>query len=471
MKEKIFLYYTSDLHSHFENWPQIVGYFNQRKKLHHINEESFWLLDNGDHVDRFHPLTEGLMGKGNVELLNEAGYSFANLGNNEGITLSYDDLYSLYDKADFEIVCANLHSQKTAQPHWLKPYKVVQSKHGVKIGVIGLTAPFETFYRLLGWSIDSPFDVLDQLLEEVQGQADIIVLLSHLGMYDDEEIAKRYRGIDVIIGGHTHHLFQNGEITNESILTAVGKHGTHLGEVLIEWDHGTQSITNKEAYAVPTENMKKDNIVIKQVEDKRRHAVEHLQTPLASIEQPLKIAWFKETPLMKQFTEEMQNWTDADLAMLNSGVLLDHIHSGEITLEDIHRICPHPMNPCKVELFGDELLEVIRVAHTKKFTEIRLKGLGFRGEVIGKMVFSGVEIETEEGSDGEIHVRDVRMNGKAIDKKRAYSLGTADTFTFGRLFPEIAYAKNKKYYMPELLRDVLAQSLRSSCKEERSTHF
>ncbi|WP_431804377.1 hypothetical protein [Halobacillus andaensis] len=32
MKEKIFLYYTSDLHSHFENWAQIVGYFNQKKR-------------------------------------------------------------------------------------------------------------------------------------------------------------------------------------------------------------------------------------------------------------------------------------------------------------------------------------------------------------------------------------------------------------------------------------------------------
>ncbi|UOQ94251.1 bifunctional metallophosphatase/5'-nucleotidase [Halobacillus shinanisalinarum] len=459
MKEKIFLYYTSDLHSHFENWPQIVGYFNQRKKIHHINEESYWLLDNGDHVDRFHPITEGLMGKGNVELLNQAGYSFANLGNNEGITLSYGDLYSLYEEADFDVVCANLQSQTAPQPDWLKPYKIFQTKYGTRIAVLGLTAPFETFYSMLGWSITSPFDILDKLITEVQKQADIVVLLSHLGMYDDEEIARHYPGIDVIIGGHTHHLFQNGEHTGNSILTAVGKHGTHLGEIILEWDHAVQSLSKKEAYAVSTENMEKDSLANEQVEKMRERAVEHLQTPVAYLEHPLKIAWFKETPLMKRFTKGMQDWTGADLAMLNAGVLLDHLGEGQVTSEDIHRICPHPMNPCKVELSGDELLEVIRVAHTRKLTEIRLKGLGFRGEVIGKMVFTGVDIEVFEGSDDELHVKSVRMNGMDIDKQKTYTLATADTFTFGRLFPEIAYAEYKRYYMPELLRDVLAKSL------------
>ncbi|MCA0984530.1 bifunctional metallophosphatase/5'-nucleotidase [Halobacillus yeomjeoni] len=461
MKEKLFLYYTSDLHSHFENWPQIVGYFNEQKIKHERKNETYWLLDNGDHVDRFHPIAEGLMGKGNIELLNRAGYHVANLGNNEGITLSEENLFHLYDQATFDVVCANLGYGKEPQPEWLKPYRIQTSEKGTKVAIIGLTAPFETFYKQIGWKVYSPYDVLDELLPKVKEEADIIVLLSHLGINDDEEIARRYSDIDIVIGGHTHHLFQNGEYIQNTILTAAGKHGTHLGEVFIEWDMEKKQITKKEAYAIPTEHLKKDEEVNDQVKGMRNEAVQHLREPVTTLKEPLSVGWFQETLLMKRLTEELQKWTDADIGMLNAGVLLDHLEAGEITFEDVHRICPHPMNPCKVELKGDELLEVIRVAHTRKLTEIRLKGFGFRGEVIGKMVFSGLEIESNEGKDGEIHVKRVTKNGEPIDLDKVYTLATADTFTFGRLIPEIAYSKKKKYYMPELLRDLLTRALKT----------
>ena len=45
-------------------------------------------FDIGDYVDRSHPFTEGTIGKGNTQLLNEAGYDAVTIGNNEGITMS-----------------------------------------------------------------------------------------------------------------------------------------------------------------------------------------------------------------------------------------------------------------------------------------------------------------------------------------------------------------------------------------------
>nr|WP_027956423.1 bifunctional UDP-sugar hydrolase/5'-nucleotidase [Halobacillus kuroshimensis] len=459
MKEKLHVYYTSDLHSHFENWPQIVGYFREKKKIHDQKGEDYWLLDNGDHVDRFHPITEGLMGKGNVDLLNQAGYSVATLGNNEGITLAKEDLHKLYDEADFQVVCANLECLESPAPEWLKPYHILHSSKGTRVAVIGLTAPFQAFYQKLGWDVHSPYDWLDKLLPEVKEKADIVVLLSHLGINEDEEIARRYNGIDLIIGGHTHHLFQNGELVEGTLLTAAGKHGTHLGEVLLEWDHKAGEITRKEAYAVPTEQMRKDDQVTEYLRQIRGEAVRRLETPVAYLEEAMHIAWFQDSPLMSRLTEQLRTWTSSDIAMLNAGVLLDHLPAGDITYEDVHRICPHPMNPCKVELRGDELLEVIRAAHTKKLTEIRLKGFGFRGEVIGRMVFAGIDIERRQDEDGEERVVQVLYNGRPVEYDQTYTFATADTFTFGRFFPEIAYAETKQYFMPELLRDLLKKEL------------
>src|SRR5699024_1592041 len=86
--EDLFLLYN-DLHSHFNYWPQIVRFLKDAKAAKKADNESCWIVDIGDHIDRVHPIAEAFMGKANVQLLNEAGYHFATIGNNEGITMDH----------------------------------------------------------------------------------------------------------------------------------------------------------------------------------------------------------------------------------------------------------------------------------------------------------------------------------------------------------------------------------------------
>ncbi|MFC0523856.1 bifunctional metallophosphatase/5'-nucleotidase [Pontibacillus salicampi] len=459
MDEKIFLYYTNDLHSHFENWPKIVGHWKKRRKHHQERGETMFLIDIGDHVDRFHPIAEALHGKANVQLLNNAQYDVATIGNNEGITLTHEDLYSLYEEADFDLVVANLNNQNGPNPKWLRSYSIQTTNQGTRVGMIGLTAPFQAFYGLLGWDISSPFDELDRLLEDLQGKTDIIVLLSHLGINDDQEIARRYPGIDVIIGGHTHHLFRDGEWVENTLLTAAGKHGVYIGEVILDWDVTAEQLNKKQAYAYEITDKAEDEETTKQLEQYLEEANSILNQPVTHLTAPLPVHWFQETIIMKELVETLRTWTEADCAMLNAGVLLEGFHQGAVTRGDIHSICPHPMNPCKVSLKGDELLEVIRQAHTKRFMELKLKGFGFRGEILGRMVYAGLEVSVARDDEGNEFVRKVLLQGEPVDFDKTYYVATADTFTFGKILPEIANSRDKTYYMPELLRDLLADTL------------
>src|SRR5699024_363716 len=86
-----------------------------------------------------------------------------------------------------------------------------------------LTVPFNAFYHLLDWHVESPYQTLEKYIEQVKQSADIIILISHLGLSEDQEIARRFSDIDVIIGGHTHHLLRTGEEINNTIITAAGK--------------------------------------------------------------------------------------------------------------------------------------------------------------------------------------------------------------------------------------------------------
>ncbi|MCT2535918.1 bifunctional metallophosphatase/5'-nucleotidase [Aquibacillus koreensis] len=460
MEEKIFFYYTSDIHSHFENWTKVIQFLNQKKIQRQRENQDYFILDNGDHVDRVHIIAEALLGKANVQLLNHANYDVATLGNNEGITLDYNDLFHLYDEANFKVVCANLQSNNKHNPEWLEATHQLTTKSGVTIGIIGLTAPFNAFYNLLGWHVASPFETLDKHIKQLADESDIVILLSHLGINEDEEIARRYPEVDVIVGGHTHHLFRTGEYINKTLLSAAGKHGKYVGEVILTWNHQREMLVKKEAYTTNIDHLEKDQVTIDHIEKFTQTSNALLERSIITLTEPLEVDWFKETTIIRHLVETLKDWTKADCALLNAGVILDRLEAGPVSYGDIHRICPHPINPCVVELKGNELLEVVRGSYTKALMELELKGFGFRGKVIGRMVFAGLEVELVEKEKEDIHVKSVMMNGEPLQKDKLYKVATPDMFTFGKLLPEISRAKSKQFFMPELLRDLLVETLK-----------
>src|SRR5690606_40557881 len=88
---------------------------------------------------------------------------------------------------------SNLESLKADNPRWLNRHQIVTSKHGVRVGIIGLTAQFNTYYNLLGWHLHPTFDTIEKQLAQIREKTDVIVLLSHLGIHEDQRIAEQDR--------------------------------------------------------------------------------------------------------------------------------------------------------------------------------------------------------------------------------------------------------------------------------------
>lgn len=459
MQEKLYFYFTNDLHSHFNNWPRVVSYMKERRNQLTKENISHWLVDIGDHIDRVHPIAEAFLGKANIHLMNDLGYDLVTIGNNEGITLAHDVLYHLYDEAKFQVVCSNLFSRGEDTPHWLKPSVKLKSVGGVRIGVIGLTAPFNAYYHLLDWHVADIFPTLDQQLAELKGTVDIIILLSHLGIHEDRQIAELYPEIDVIIGGHTHHLLETEEVVRNTMLTSAGKHCHYVGEVMLVWDHKEKKLIDKKAQTHNVTHLPMDDQTVQMIDGFQDEAEKILSQSVVYTPRALEVDWYEQTPLIKALTNTLLTWTDADCAMLNAGLILHDLGPGNITKKDIHQACPHPINPCVVELQGDELMEVIRASITKEFMEYRLIGYGFRGKIVGKMVFAGLEIAIDEHKNKQEYIKSVTFKGEPLQSDKVYRVATADMFIFGNLLPEIVRAKTKILYLPEYMRDLLAFTL------------
>ncbi len=83
--------------------------------------------------------------------------------------------------------------------------------------LIGVTAYFTEYYRLLGWDIQEPLQVTEQLVRKLRPEVDVLIVMSHLGLRLDERMAQEIPGIDVILGGHTHHLLEEAQRMNQAL--------------------------------------------------------------------------------------------------------------------------------------------------------------------------------------------------------------------------------------------------------------
>lgn len=453
MMKMIHIYHTNDLHSHFEHWPRIHSFLSKRKLFHEEAGDDVFLFDIGDHIDRYHPFSEGTKGKGNIEMLNAANYNAVTIGNNEGITFPHEDLATLYENAAFPVLVANLYHLDGRRPDWVKEHLIIETKSGTRIGLFGLTVYFEHLYHLLGWKLTEPIEELKNQLEQLKGQADVIVLLSHLGINNDELIARDFPEIDVILGAHTHHVLHEGKDINNSLLAAAGKYGQYVGHVTLDIDC-QHTLVKKSARLYDTNNLpalKEEGDLVSEYDRKGKSL---LDKRIIFLPEALSTNPFQPSLLPKLLCEALMEWCQADCAFLNSGLLLEGLDEGIVTQYDLLSICPHPINPCVIELSGSELKEVLRETLDEKWPHLQVRGLGFRGVVMGAFIYSGITVNPQK------QPVEFSIGNEKIIPKKIYQVAIPDMFTFGRFFPEIYRSEKKNYFLPEFMRDLLEWKLK-----------
>ena len=440
--EKIHIFHTNDWHSHFAYWPRMQAYIQAQKALYEQQGDTVLLCDIGDHMDRSAIFTEATLGKGNVTLLNEAGYDVVTIGNNEGITLGFEDLTKLYEEANFDVVVANLTAIEGTTPAWVKPYVIKTTAEGTKIGFIGATAPFEAFYRKLNWEVRGAKEKLIQLAYHLREQVDVLLCLSHLGINEDEALAEACPIIDVIFGSHTHHVLPEGKLVNGVLLTGGGMFGRYLGELTLVLEQGKLQKSTGLHASQQLPMLEKEALQVAAINAQGEELMQHT---LFTAPQTYNKEWYHYSKLSDLFAQIMLEKTDADCALFNAGIFLNDLAKGPVSALDLHRLLPHPINLCIIEVTAQQLKEILAQSTDESWPRMALKGLGFRGVVLGKILTYGFTLTKQ---------RQLVINGQLADENRSYRLVTLDLFTFGYFYPQFNYA-TKHYVLPEFLRELV----------------
>jgi sulfur-oxidizing protein SoxB len=114
-----------------------------------------------------------------------------------------------------------------------KPY-AMRTVNRVPVAVIGQAYPYTPIANPRHFVPDWTFGIqekrLQGLVDEARGKgARVVVLLSHNGRELDMKLAGRVRGIDAILGGHTHDALPQPARVGRTLVTNAGCNGKFLG--------------------------------------------------------------------------------------------------------------------------------------------------------------------------------------------------------------------------------------------------
>ncbi|MBI2771404.1 MAG: thiosulfohydrolase SoxB [Burkholderiales bacterium] len=126
------------------------------------------------------------------------------------------------------------------------PY-VLREINGVSVAIIGQAFPYTPIanprYFVADWSFGIQEPNMQKTVDEVRAKgAKLVVLLSHNGMDVDLKMAGRVRGIDAILGGHTHDGMPVASVVanagGKTIVTNAGSNGKFLGVIDFDMKEG-----------------------------------------------------------------------------------------------------------------------------------------------------------------------------------------------------------------------------------------
>lgn len=247
-QDHLTILHTNDTHSQVE--PKANGLGGYARRMGLIAEErkadpNLLLVDAGDFCQGT-PYFNIYHGRVEINAMNWMRYDAVTLGNHE-FDNGLDTLAQVLKTAHFPVVCANYDFIGTALEQVVKPYTILR-KGGLKIGIFGLgcdpkgliaEANFDPVRYL------DPYPVAQAMADSLHAQqCDVVICLSHMGTFGkapedvcDTSLVAHTRGIDVVIGGHTHQLYTNLRITNLDGDTVpvcqIGKSGEHLGKIVL----------------------------------------------------------------------------------------------------------------------------------------------------------------------------------------------------------------------------------------------
>jgi len=372
-------------------------------------------------------------------IMKDMGFDAMTVGNHEfdfGPGVLSDALSTAFAGGSFPLISANL--DLSAFPP-LQPYiqPAIDRTFGpTKVAVFGMTVPENPT------NMPDPVVISSDIVTIAQATADslrgaganVVIFLSHLGVYLDRIVAASTTGIDLIVGGHDHFLFREPvEVENPAGKTVrifqAGEHYKHVGKLTftVDGDDVTfdgYSLIDIDASvpAVPE---------IQAMVEELKAGIELQFGPMYHTvigRAPKELAKrfdekgpCRDTPMGNLVTDAYRRETGTDVAITALGLISEKITKGPILGADLFRSLSYGFDEAtgfgfKIATFDITGMELV------KGMEIGLSQLDVGDDFF--LQYSGVRfIYNPSRQVGErVKLASIRINGKKWSPSAVYSV-------------------------------------------------
>ena len=364
-----------------------------------------------------------------VKFLNLAKVRGTALGNHEMDTMQ-GDLKETSEKLDGDIFAANLKQiplekqtekeinnyNKAKIEDFVRKSAIIRVK-GERIGLVG-TTPVDLSERWTHPDYHKDCSVYDlkETTEIIQDEVNKmrergvnkIILLSHLGIARDKEVAQNTYGIDIIVGGHTHELLKDvkeGEnlIYSKSgdpvIITEAGKDGKNFGELKVLFDE--EGVITKVQNNLGKTSKYPKNLIYQYIFDEILGKPEQVGVIAEAPLPPHSLT--EENPHANFMCDAMRYEMDADIALWNNGGPRNYFKKGIVDSSDIKEIAPFADNISVAEVSEKTLVEAF-----KRATKVTYSSTGHKP---GLLAVSGLNYTVSPSKKALVGMSFVDKNG------------------------------------------------------------
>lgn len=370
----ITLFQVNDVHGYLEPHPELVweadgprypvlgGYARIATVLKALRRERDGAVIALDSGDTFHGTFPAVSSRGEalLPILNALGL--------DGMTAHWDFAYGpaqlkrLADRLDYPLLAINCFEEGTDRLVF-PPTRVV-GRGGLRVGIIGLAATIVDKVMppefSAGIRLTLGEDELPGHIARLRGQegADLIVVLSHLGLPQDVKLARSVPGIDAILSGHTHNRLERPVTVNGTPIIQSGCHGSFAGRLDLEVRDGQVVRTDHRLIALD-DTIPEDTGMAALVDAALAPHRAMLGGVVGRTARGLHRNTMLQAPMDDLLLAAIAEATGTRLAFSNGWRYGAPVPPGPITMNDLWNIIPTDPPVSTVELTGAELLAMI----------------------------------------------------------------------------------------------------------------
>src|SRR6266545_2169136 len=322
-------------------------------------------------------------------------------------------------------------------PHWEFTHGIERVKElgGVRVGVIGQAFPYvpvahpQRFVPGLTFGIQE--DHAQKLVNELRDAktVDLVVLLSHNGLSTDVKMAGRVRGLDVVLGGHTHDGLPEPILVGRTLVINSGAHGKFLSRLDLDVRDGQVKAHRHKLMPVLSRYIPADPEMLRLIREIRAPYESKLGERLAVSESLLYRRGNFNGSFDEIILDALLKRFDAEVAFspgFRWGVTI--VPGQPITLEDVysHTALTYP-NTLVRDMTGREILAFLEDVADNLFHLDPYYRQGGDMVRVGGMRYA-IDIRQGRGR----RISDVKVAGRALEPVRRYrttrwaSTGEAD---------------------------------------------